>query len=143
VRKISPVATTTDLPVTRLCPCVCTVVALFVLDVVVSCCQSMQTRGKVLCLSERLNVQELLYEQLRSHLFVPLFLLLNFNVAVKLLPIRSRNNQHYALICTTPLFYILAPTCFGSSLPSSGSFLDPSELLQIHIEKVVYHITCG
>jgi hypothetical protein len=24
--------------------------------------------------------------------------------------------------------YVLAPTCFGSSLPSSGSFLDPSEL---------------
>jgi hypothetical protein len=47
---------------------------------------------------------------------------------------RSRNNQHYALICTTPLFYILAPTCFGSSLPSSGSFLDPSELLEIQIE---------
>jgi hypothetical protein len=40
----------------------------------------------------------------------------------------SRNNQHYALICTTPLFYILAPTCFGSRLPSSVSFLDPSEL---------------
>jgi hypothetical protein len=40
----------------------------------------------------------------------------------------SRNNQH-ALICTTTLFHILAPTCFGSSLPSSGSFLDPSELL--------------
>jgi hypothetical protein len=38
-------------------------------------------------------------------------------------------NQHYALICTTPLFYILAPTFFDSSLPSSGSFLDPSELL--------------
>jgi hypothetical protein len=33
----------------------------------------------------------------------------------------SRNNQHYALICTTPLFYILAPICFNSSLPSSGS----------------------
>jgi hypothetical protein len=44
---------------------------------------------------------------------------------------RSRNNQHYALICTSPLFYILAPTCFGSSLPSSGSFLDPSVLLEI------------
>jgi hypothetical protein len=44
------------------------------------------------------------------------------------------NNQHYALICTTPLFYILAPTCFGSSLPSSGSFLDPSELLEIQIK---------
>jgi hypothetical protein len=42
---------------------------------------------------------------------------------------RSRNNnQHYALICTTTLFYILAHKCFGSSLPSSGSFLDPSEL---------------
>jgi hypothetical protein len=56
---------------------------------------------------------------------------------------RSRNNQHYALICTTPLFYILAPTCFGSSLPSSGSFLDPSELLEIQIVWVVCHIMCG
>jgi hypothetical protein len=44
---------------------------------------------------------------------------------------RSRNNQHYALICTTPLFYILAPTCFGSGLPSSGSFLDRFDLLEI------------
>jgi hypothetical protein len=43
---------------------------------------------------------------------------------------RSRNNQHYALICTNPLFYILAPTYFSSSLPSSGSFLGPSELLE-------------
>jgi hypothetical protein len=51
---------------------------------------------------------------------------------------RSRNNQHYAVIFTTPLFYILAPTCFGSSLPSSGSFLDQSELLEIQIEWVVY-----
>jgi hypothetical protein len=56
---------------------------------------------------------------------------------------RSRNNQHYALIFTTPLFYVLAPTCFGSSLPSSGSFSDPSELLEIQIEWVVYHIMCG
>jgi hypothetical protein len=41
----------------------------------------------------------------------------------------SRNNQHYALNCSTPLFNILASTCFDSSLPSSG---------------VVYHImyTC-
>jgi hypothetical protein len=44
------------------------------------------------------------------------------------------NNQHYALNCTTPLFNILAPTCFGSSLPSSGSFLDPFELPEIQIE---------
>jgi hypothetical protein len=35
---------------------------------------------------------------------------------------RSRNNQHNAQICTTALFYMLAPTCFGSSLPSSGGF---------------------
>jgi hypothetical protein len=56
---------------------------------------------------------------------------------------RSRNKQQYALICTTTLFYILAPTCFGSSLPSSGSFLDPSGLLEIQIEWVVYHIMCG
>jgi hypothetical protein len=56
---------------------------------------------------------------------------------------QSKNNQHYALVCTTPLFYILTPTCFGSSLPSSGSFLDPSELLDIQIEWVVYHIMCS
>jgi hypothetical protein len=56
---------------------------------------------------------------------------------------RSRNDQQYALICTTPLFYTLAPACFGRSLPSSGSFLDPSELRKIQIELVVYHIMCG
>jgi hypothetical protein len=54
-----------------------------------------------------------------------------------------RNDQQYALICTTPLFYVLAATCFGSSLPSSGSFLDPSELLEMQIGWVVYHIICG
>jgi hypothetical protein len=37
----------------------------------------------------------------------------------------------------------LAPTCFSSSLPSSGRFLDPPELLEIQIEWVVYHIMCG
>jgi hypothetical protein len=47
------------------------------------------------------------------------------------------------LSCTTYLFYVLDPTCFGSSLPSSESFLDPSELLEIQIEWVVYHIICG
>jgi hypothetical protein len=44
--------------------------------------------------------------------------------------------------CTNPFFYVLVPTCFGSSLPSSGSFLDPSELLEIQIEWAVYHIIC-
>jgi hypothetical protein len=56
---------------------------------------------------------------------------------------RSRNNQHYAMMFSIPLLCILAPTCFGRSLPSSGSFLDPSELLEIQIEWVVYHIMCG
>jgi hypothetical protein len=35
---------------------------------------------------------------------------------------RNRNNQHNAQIYTTALFHMLAPTCFGSSMPSSGSF---------------------
>jgi hypothetical protein len=47
---------------------------------------------------------------------------------------RSENNQHYALNCTTSLFNIQAHTCFGSSLPSSGSFFDSSELLEMQIE---------
>jgi hypothetical protein len=55
----------------------------------------------------------------------------------------SRNNQRYALNCTTPFFYVLAPTCFSSSLPSSGSLLDPSELLEKQIKWVVYHIMCS
>jgi hypothetical protein len=54
----------------------------------------------------------------------------------------SGNNQH-CTDCTTPLFYILAPTCFGSSVTSLESFLDPSELLETQIEWVVYHIMCG
>jgi hypothetical protein len=54
---------------------------------------------------------------------------------------RSRNNQRYALICTTSLFYILAPTCLDSSLPSSGRFLDRSELVELQMEWVVYHVS--
>jgi hypothetical protein len=50
---------------------------------------------------------------------------------------RSRNDKQYALIFTTPSFYIRALTCFGSSLPSSGSFLDPTELLQIQTHWVL------
>jgi hypothetical protein len=42
----------------------------------------------------------------------------------------SINNQHYALDYITSLFNIQAPTCFGSSLPSSWRFLDPCELLE-------------
>jgi hypothetical protein len=38
---------------------------------------------------------------------------------------------------------MLAPTCFGSKLPSSGSFLDRSELLELQMEWVVYRIMSG
>jgi hypothetical protein len=54
-----------------------------------------------------------------------------------------RKNQQHTLMCTTPLFCVLAPTCFGNSLPSSGTFLNPSELLEIQIRLVVYHIMCS
>jgi hypothetical protein len=43
----------------------------------------------------------------------------------------SKNNKQYALICTAPLFYVLAPTCFGSGLPSRESVLDHSDLPEI------------
>jgi hypothetical protein len=52
----------------------------------------------------------------------------------------SRNNQHYAQICTTALFYILTPTCFGSSLSSSGSFWIRLSYMKIQIDLLVYHI---
>jgi hypothetical protein len=52
---------------------------------------------------------------------------------------RSRNDQQYAQICTTALFYILVLTCFGSSLPSSGSFWIRLSYMKIQIGLVVYH----
>jgi hypothetical protein len=55
----------------------------------------------------------------------------------------NRKYQQYALTCTSFLFYVLAPTCFGSRVPSSGSFLAPPELLEIQIEWVEYHIHTG
>jgi hypothetical protein len=45
--------------------------------------------------------------------------------------------------CTTLSIYVLAPTRYGSSLPSSGSFLDLPQLLEIQRGRVVYQITCG
>jgi hypothetical protein len=56
----------------------------------------------------------------------------------KHLKVHTRKDQQYALICTTPLLL-----CFSSSLQSSGSLLDPPELLVIQIKSVVYHIMCG
>jgi hypothetical protein len=55
---------------------------------------------------------------------------------------RSRNYQQYALICITTLFYILALHVSAVACHHQ-SFLDPCELLEIQIEWVVYHITCG
>jgi hypothetical protein len=52
----------------------------------------------------------------------------------------SRNSQQYAQICTTALFYILAPTCFGSSLPSLRSFWIRLSYMKIQIDLLVYHI---
>jgi hypothetical protein len=53
---------------------------------------------------------------------------------------RSRNNQHNAQIYTAALFYMLSPTCFGSSLPSLGSFWIRLSYVKIQIDIVVYHI---
>jgi hypothetical protein len=35
-------------------------------------------------------------------------------------PYTNRNNQHYALNCTTPFLNILIPTCFSSTQWRSG-----------------------
>jgi hypothetical protein len=53
---------------------------------------------------------------------------------------RTRNNHHHAQICTTALFYTLAPTCFSSRLPSLGSFWICLSYMKIQINLVVYHI---
>jgi hypothetical protein len=45
----------------------------------------------------------------------------------------EEKNQQYTLIVPSFIyFYVLASTCFGSSLPSSGSLLDHPELLEKH-----------
>jgi hypothetical protein len=51
---------------------------------------------------------------------------------------RSRKNQHNAQTCTTALFHMLVPTCFGSSMPSSGSFWIRLNYVKIQIDIVVY-----
>jgi hypothetical protein len=51
----------------------------------------------------------------------------------------SRNNQHYAQVCTIALFYILAPTYFGRSLQSSGSCWVRLSYMKIQIDLMVYH----
>jgi hypothetical protein len=53
---------------------------------------------------------------------------------------RSRSDQHNAQICNIVLFYMLAPTCFGSSVPSSGSFWIRLSYAKVQIDMVVYHI---
>jgi hypothetical protein len=54
----------------------------------------------------------------------------------------SRNNQHYDQICTTALFYMLAPTSFSSSLSSSGSFWIRLSYMKIQIDLEVMLVKC-
>jgi hypothetical protein len=51
---------------------------------------------------------------------------------------RIRKRPTLCTDCTTPLFYMLAPTCFGSSLPSSGSLLDSPELIEIQLGDTIH-----
>jgi hypothetical protein len=51
----------------------------------------------------------------------------------------SVTDQHYALIITT-LFDTQAPTCFGTHVPSSGSYSCPRELLDSRNVYVVFRI---
>jgi hypothetical protein len=71
-------------------------------------------------------------------IYSPLVFMLN--IQLTLYSECSINNQHYALNYTTSLFNKQVPTCFDNSLPSSGSFLDSSELPEMQIERVVFHI---
>jgi hypothetical protein len=41
----------------------------------------------------------------------------SYSIFVPCIIRRGRSNQHYAQICTTALFYTLAPACFGRLLP--------------------------
>jgi hypothetical protein len=90
---------------------------------------SSDTRKRLLILCIGSQIKEKI-----SYLFSSKYLWNNSLMFVPCIIRSSRNNQHYTLNCTTLLFYTLAPTCLGSNLPSSGSFLDPSELLEIQIE---------
>jgi hypothetical protein len=73
-----------------------------------------------------------MYQQLKLVLYCLMFVLCILDVA------EMTKNMHW--LYTSSLFYILAPTRFSSRMPSSGSFLDPSELCEIQIEYVVCHI---
>jgi hypothetical protein len=59
----------------------------------------------------------------------------------------SINSQHYALNYINSLLNVQVPTCFGSSLPSSESFLDPCELLEMqkkYVCDISYNVSlCG
>jgi hypothetical protein len=52
--------------------------------------------------------------------------------------VEMTNNMHRFF--TAALFHIPTPTCFGSSLPSSGSFWIRPRYMKIQISLVVYHI---
>jgi hypothetical protein len=52
----------------------------------------------------------------------------------------SINNQHYALHSITSLFNMQDYTCFSIRVPSSGSFLDPCEILENQNKYVVTQV---
>jgi hypothetical protein len=64
----------------------------------------------------------------------------NIKYQISFKSISSSNNQHNAQICTTALFYMLAPTCFGSSVPSSGSLYIRLSYMKIQNDMVVAYI---
>jgi hypothetical protein len=62
----------------------------------------------------------------------------NYLMLVPCMIRRNRNNQHNEQISNTAFSYMLFPTCFGSSLPSSGSVWIRLSYVKIQIDMVVY-----
>jgi ABC-type transport system involved in Fe-S cluster assembly fused permease/ATPase subunit len=62
-------------------------------------------------------------------------------LTIKRHKINEKTNQkrtEQALYYITSLFNMQAPTCFGSRVPSSGSFPDPCELLEKQNNNVAF-----
>jgi hypothetical protein len=83
-----------------------------------------------------------MFTKIKKNRVVQLNILIRNSMFVPCIIRRSRNNQNNVQICTTALFIycMLAATCFGSSLPSSGSFWIRLSYVKIQIDIVVYHI---
>jgi hypothetical protein len=86
------------------------------------------------------NISCLLIDLLSGARIVKKYKASHFNFMFVPCIISRSNDQQYTQICTTALFYIPAPTCFGSSLPTSGCFWIRLSYMKIQIDLVVYHI---